>query len=110
MNQLVGRVCGVRRGGDARQTVSRPGKGQGVNLIELMRLARSDQFGHGRIITVFTVNTPTTLSHSVPAFGCQSNSFDNALARYSMRSLTSSAEYSVPVRPHVNGGLESLRG
>ena len=36
MDQLVRGVSSIRRGGDTGQTVSRPGKSQGVNLIKLM--------------------------------------------------------------------------
>ena len=63
-----------------------------------------------RPLTVFTVNTPITLSHAVPEFGCQLSSLDNALARWLTRSRTSTAEYSAPVMPQVNGGLESCIG
>lgn len=62
------------------------------------------------IRTVLTLNTPTTLSHSVPLFGCHSSSFERALARLSTRSRTSRAECSVPVSPQVNGGLELVNG
>ena len=64
----------------------------------------------GRIRTVLTLNTPTTLSHSVPSFGLQLSSFANALASLSTRSLTSTAEYPNPVSPHVKGCLAWWRG
>ena len=59
---------------------------------------------------MLTVNTPITLSHSVPEFGCQLSSLDNALARLLTRSRTSTAEYSMPVRPQVKGGLDFCIG
>ena len=60
--------------------------------------------------TVLRLNTPMTLSHSVPLLGCQPNSLDIPLASFSTRSRTSSAEYSAPLSPHVKGGLAWCSG
>ena len=56
--------------------------------------------------TVLTLNTPTTLSRSVPVFGTKPSSFDNVLAKLSTRVRTSVMKYSAPVNPQVNGGLD----
>ena len=60
--------------------------------------------------TVLTLNTPITLSHSVPLFGRMSSSLDNDLARLSTRLHTSAVEYSSPVSPQVNGAFERFIG
>src|SRR5437016_2582103 len=61
-------------------------------------------------LTVFSEKTPTTLSHSVPAFGFQPSSLDNARASQSTRSFTSYVEYLFPVIPQMKGSREVLNG
>ena len=46
------------------------------------------------------------LSISLPSFTLHPRRFASARARKSTRCLTSIAEYDLPVRPSVNGGLD----
>ena len=94
------------------KAMNSPRQRYGINLFSPSHqpLFDSKALHKGRIHTVLTLNTPSTLSHSVPSFGLQPSSFDNALASLSTRSLTSRAEYPNPVSPHVKGCLAWWRG
>jgi hypothetical protein len=58
---------------------------------------------------VLNENIAATLSHSVPAFGCQSNSFERARARCSTLCTCSEAVYVFPEIPHVKGLRDSRK-
>ena len=100
------RVGCTYRHAETRQAVHRPGEDEEVDLAGPLT-ATHPRLRRLRELTVLCVKTPITLSHSLPRLGFQSSSCASDLDNASTRWPMSVAGYSLPLRPQVNGGLES---